>query len=179
MCHFLTIAVPEKTVPEVPGKFRQKIHFTAHRNRSVTEHAPADWTSFTATSEGCSCDFYRASDDSSDHRSKLAKKYRKKGWSETKIQRALENLKVAPTRTAGLRDDIVDLTTELAHAFGQVRLSLHWYSGDIETEKFVLRDAGQVTLQDFRAGTTALRDETTITIKGEQLVAVNRLPAAG
>jgi len=168
MCHFLTIAVPGKTVPEVPKEFRRTIHFAEHTNRSATENAPSDWTSFTATSGGCSCDFYRAPNDAPDDRSKLEKKYRKKGWSEAKIQRALESQKDMPAQSAGLRDDILDLVANLTNSFGEIRLSLHWYSGDVEIESFRLRDVGSVSLADFRRDTTALRDESTLTIKGEQ-----------
>jgi hypothetical protein len=169
MCHLLTIAVPCKTVPEVPSEFRRKIHFTEQTNRSVTKHAPIEWISFTATSGGCSCDFYRASDTTEEDISKLEKKYRKKGWSDAKIQRALESHGTPATRRPGLRDDILDLVTDLVKAFGEIRLSLHWYSGDAGMEKFALNDAGCISLEDFRRDTTALGDETTIKIQGEQV----------
>lgn len=162
MCHFLTISIPGETVPEVPKQFRGKIYFTEHTNRSVTEHTPADWTSFTATSGGCSCDFYRAPDNAP--QSKLAKKYRKRGWSDAKIQRALESHKTSPGRSAGLRDDILEVITDLTNAFGEIRLSLHWYSGNVETEEFSLNDLGRISLEDFRRDTTTLGDETTVRI---------------
>ena len=173
MCHFLTISVPGKAVPEVPKDFRRQIHFAEHRNRSVTEHTPNDWISFTATSGGCSCDFYRAADDTREDRSKLEKRYRKKGWSDAKIRRALDSQKDAPIVSAGLRDDILDLVTDLATAHGEIRLSLHWYSGDVETEDFSLSEVGCVSLNDFQHDTSTLRDETTLTIKGEQGVDPN------
>jgi len=173
MCHFLTIAVPGKDVPEVPEEFRRSIHFDQHNNRSVTEHSPRDWTCFTATSGGCSCDFYRAPNNATRDISKLEKKYRKKGWSDAKIQRALESQKDTTTRSAGLRDDILDLVTRLTTHFGEIRLALHWYSGDVDTEKFTLNDAGLASLTDFRQDSTILQDETTLTIKGEQGAAPN------
>lgn len=176
MCHFLTIAVPGKGVPEVPTGFRRKIHFTYHANRSVAEHTPDDWTSFTATSGGCSCDFYRPPNNAPEDRSKLEKKYRKKGWSDTKILRALESRQTPVTQSAGLRDDILALVTNLVNVFGEVRLSLHWYSGDVETENFALNDAGRISLEDFRRDPTALGDETTIKITGE-VVAHNSVAA--
>lgn len=169
MCHFLTIAVPGKKVPEVPSEFRRKIHFTEHTNRSVTEYIPVDWISFTATSGGCSCEFYRASDNTPEDRSKLEKKYRKKGWSDAKIQRALESHETPAARSSGLRDDVLDLVTDLVNAFGEIQLSLHWYSGDVGTENFSLNDVGRISLEDFRQDTTALGDETTIKIQGEQV----------
>jgi hypothetical protein len=105
---------------------------------------------------------------------RLTKKYEKKGWSDAKIQRALNDQKSKRFRSPGLRSDVIDLVTELTQAFGEVRLSLHWYSGSIDTEKFVLNDAGRVTLENFRQDTTTLRDETTIAIKGEPTRRANR-----
>jgi hypothetical protein len=51
------------------------------------------------------------------------------------------------------------------HAFGQIRLSLHWYSGDTETECFSLNDSGDVQLADFKCDPTILKEESTLTIK--------------
>lgn len=167
MCHFLTIAVPGRAVPEVPKEYRRKVHFVKQTNRSVTKFTPTDWISFIAISGGCSCDFYRTPHDTTENRSNQLQKYQKRGWSEAKIQRTLESQKVPPTRCAGLRDDIRDLVTNLTNELGEIRLFLHWYSGDVETEDFALNDAGRISLEDFRRDTTALREETTIKIQGE------------
>jgi len=165
MCHFLTISVPSPSVPEVPEHLRREIHFSEQLNRSVTKHTPPNWTSFVATSGGCSCDFYRAGDDSSAGESKRISKYRKQGWSEAKIQRVIESRATATIRSAGLRDDVVGMVAEFTHAFGQIRLSLHWYSGDTETESFSLNVSGQVLLADFKCDPTILKEESTLTIK--------------
>jgi hypothetical protein len=62
---------------------------------------------------------------------------------------------------------VVDLVAVLATAFREIRLSLHWYSGHVETEEFALKDAGCISLRRFLKDTTALGDETTIEIKAE------------
>jgi hypothetical protein len=165
MCHFLTISVPAQKVPEVPKTLRREVHFAKQLNRSVTVHAPPDWISFVVTSGGCSCDFYRSGDDSPDDESKRISKYRKQGWSEAKIQRVIESMTTATMRSVGLRDDIVEMVADFTHAFGQIRLSLHWYSGDIETESFSLNDFGRVLLADFKLDTTIFKDESTLTIE--------------
>ena len=168
MCHFLTIAVPSREVPQVPDSLRRDVHFSEHTNPSAKMHTPGDWTSFIATSGGCSCDFYRATNDPPDSESKLISKYQKKGWSEAKIQRAISSRSTAATQSSGLRDDIVDLVANLTNRFGQIRISLHWYSGDIETEKFTLRDAGSVSLARFQSNRTIFEDETSLQIKDDE-----------
>jgi|GEM_PF-3192344 len=57
------------------------------------------------------------------------------------------------------------MVAEFTHAFGQIRLSLHWYSGDTETESFSLNVSGQVLLADFKCDPTILKEESTLTIK--------------
>ena len=165
MCHFLTISVPAKTVPDVPERWRRAVHFTKQLNSSVTVLSPPAWTSFVATSGGCSCDFYRVGDDSTADESKRISKYRKQGWSEAKIQRVVEGRTTGTLKSSGLRDDIVEMVTDLTHLFGQLRLSLHWYSGDIETECFSLSDSGQILLADFKRDPTLLKDESILTIE--------------
>lgn len=168
MCHFLTIAVPRKSVPEVPEKFRRTIRFDEHTNQSVIRHAPSEWTCFTATSGGCSCDFYRVPFDDSDDSANRVKKYQRKGWSDAKIQRALDCRKEIPRVAPGLREDILELVTDLTSELGEIRLALHWYSGDVETEKFPLLDAGEVSLADFRENSTLLEVESTLGIQANQ-----------
>ncbi len=165
MCHFLTISVPSPLVPEVPERFRREIHFRKQLNISVTMHTPPNWTSFVATSGGCSCDFYRAGDDFPEDESKRIIKYRKQGWPDAKIQRVIESRAKTTMRSAGLRDDIVDMVADFAHAFGQIRLSLHWYLDDTDTERFSLNDSGQVLLADFKRDTTILKGESTLKIE--------------
>ena len=55
---------------------------------------------------------------------KLMKKFSKKGWSESKIARALELNKSESLPKAGLRPDVVNLLNELIGSFGEVRGSL-------------------------------------------------------
>jgi len=164
MCHFLTISVPDKKLPDVPEQYRSEIHFAAYGNPSVTKFSPIDWTSFTATSGGCSCDLYRAYKDSRKDDSTLIECYRKKGWSESKIERAISSRKKAAATSSGLRDDILHIVKNLVAAYSQIRLSLHWYSGQIETENFRLNDNGVVSLDDFMRENTFFRDESTIKI---------------
>lgn len=95
---------------------------------------------------------------------KLMKKFSKKGWSESKIARALELDKSEFLPKAGLRPDVVDLLNELIGSFGEVRVSLHFYSGAVDEEVFHLEDVGRVPFEIFKENTTLLRKESTIHI---------------
>jgi len=170
MCYFLTVSIPDQTVPQIPEQQKRSIHFYPQVNKSISKHLPENWTSFVVTSGGCSCDLYQAAKALNKDNKNLIKRYRKKGWSETKIERALRSKKesiahkesIAPSE--GLRDDILGLVINLTNTFGKIRLSLHFYSGNIETETFSLIDCGQVSLNDFRQGNSFFKEETTLLI---------------
>ena len=120
MCHFLTIAVAGKRVPEVPKEFRRTIHFAEQTNLTVTCHTPSGWISFNATLQVCSYKLYRSASSPSEDRSKLEKKYRKKGWSASKIQRVLKSHEFSLTPSAGLRNDFLDVVGNLTKSFGDM-----------------------------------------------------------
>jgi hypothetical protein len=162
MCHFLTVSVPGSIVPAVPEKFRKQFSFDLHTNPSVVSLISPGWISFTATSGGCSCGFYQSHDRSKDRVEKLRKKFSNKGWSESKIARALEPNKAESVPNLGLRPDVVDLLNDLVCSFGEVRVSLHFYSGAIETEVFHLEDVGRVLFEVFKENSTLLRKESSI-----------------
>lgn len=165
MCHFLTISVPDHALPDVPDRLRGKIDFSVQNNPSINRLISSDWISFTATSGGCSCDLYRDPKASIGDDTQLIIRYLKKGWSEAKIQRALECRKQTDSHAKGLRNDVLMLAEELLKTCREIRLSLHWYSGNIGTEDFVLHDAGKVSLDDLKQDATLFHAETTVSIK--------------
>lgn len=167
MCHFLTIAVPRKTVPDVPNAFRRTIRFDEQANPSVTEHVPRDWICFTATSGGCSCDFYRVAIEPWDSTLRRRKKYEKKGWSDAKVQRALGCHKETTLRPTGLREDIFELVSCLTNALGESRLGLHWYNGNVETEEFSLEDLGEISLIDLKRNPDLFQPETILGLRAD------------
>lgn len=156
--------MPTQSIPKVPESFRREISFVEHSNPSVTRYSPSNWTSFLAVSGGCSCGFYHAETSSANDTSKMIAKYRKKGWTESKIQRVLSNRPTTPVRQVGLRDDILNLISILVRDQKHLRLSLHWYSGSTEDERFTLNDLGAISLSNFMADTSVFRDESTLTI---------------
>lgn len=165
MCHFLTLSVPGAAVPDVPPTSQGALSFHRHDNPSVTKHAPAGWTSFTVTKGGCSCGLYRSG--RGDDRERQAEKYRKKGWSEAKIRRALDD-RGSTREEAGLRADVLEIVATLVRAQQRVRVALHWYGGDVEREVFELADGGSCSLAELQADPTRVRDETSVEIRTAQ-----------
>jgi hypothetical protein len=66
-------------------------------------------------------------------------KYRKRGWTDTKIERALEQMKDDVERRPksdlrGLRIDLRRAITDLASSAGPARVLAHYFSGGIDDE---------------------------------------------
>ncbi|CAN5916667.1 hypothetical protein BH11VER1_BH11VER1_21990 [soil metagenome] len=165
MCHFLTISIPGQAIPEVPDRFRDGIFFSEQNNSSINRFIPNEWSSFTVTTGGCSCDLYRDPKSPFEDSELLIKQYRKKGWSEAKIQRALESRKQTASHARGLRADVLELMEDLVKSHGEIRIALHWYAGDIGTEVFALHNGGIVSLNALKDEATLFLSETTVRIK--------------
>lgn len=140
MCYFITLAVPSEHVETLRHAVRPSFKPGPVANRSILSLLPQDYETFLLTSDGCSCGLYypeSASRPSSKSPERLRKKYAKKGWSEAKIQRAIESCDAAYSqreKEVGFSDDVIYALSGLAECVGRLAVFVHWYSGDVETE---------------------------------------------
>jgi hypothetical protein len=101
MCSFLFVAVSKRVALERAGELRVR----AIDGTRVPSAVPNDHRAYFVTDAQCSCAFEvrPAQPDRAQH-------YRRKGWSETKIARALQQARdasaVDPTQAPGLRNDV-------------------------------------------------------------------------
>lgn len=144
MCFFLTVAVPAKHVERIGEVFGRGFQTHPTVNATVTEALPAGHEPRLVTSGMCSCDLYarpRAA-EASDPTSHLRRKYEKLGWREAKIERAIKQSAASAAKhnrpIAGLRDDVTERLVTLCRAACSVALLVHWYNGDVETERLTL-----------------------------------------
>ena len=177
MCFFLTIAVPEahaERMQETFGGVGGGFELRAMTNVSVLSALPSRFAARFLTLGGCSCDLYarpRASHETdADAEAHLRRKYAKRGWSEAKIARAIEQTSAtagARTATSGLREDVIELLLALCDAAGSVAVFVHWYSGDVNDERI-----GPATaVRTCRCGD--LRERARDLREGDVLVAVS------
>lgn len=149
MCFFLTIAVPAVHGDRIREVFDFAHGFRTHNttNPSITVHLPARFAARLLTTGMCSCDLYArpGAAEETDPTSHLRRRYEKRGWSEAKIQRAVEQSSASaanPKRNrarSGFRDDVIERLVALCHSAGSVAVVVHWYRGDVETERFAVR----------------------------------------
>src|SRR5688500_13389005 len=149
MCYFITIGVPARHRQLVEalqkGRFRADPHF----NLSVAQLFTSDDALFTLTDGHCSCALYIRDESTTAEadEGKARARYQRQGWSEAKISRALEAKRQA--RTATQRDDkrgkFCERIAGVVEAIGRVRLFVHMYSGDIDSEN--VGTAAHVTIR--------------------------------
>src|SRR4051794_15015277 len=111
MCFFLTISVPEKYFDRIPEAFGHGFELRPAENTSLLAALPSRHVAYVLASGGCSCDLYACPKSSDQAREHLRRKYAKRGWSDGKIARALEQAAHQQQKRSkrvafsGLRDD--------------------------------------------------------------------------
>ena len=114
----------------------------------------------SVTRGGCSCGIQGSGVQKFDQE-RERRKYEKKGWSNTKIERALAG------RRRGDHPEFVrfrDALAELVREIGSVRIFAHWFSGDVLTEPVPRRPAKRISLDQYLAAHGAYDDDAVVEI---------------
>lgn len=139
MCYFVTIGVPERHRQRLAAVAREHtlLDVSASANPSVARQFPAGDALCTVTQGGCSCRLYADAGTKTDAEQEAARRaqYRRRGWSEAKISRALESSRrsrAAPDVDA--RAVFRELVAAIVDTTGHVRLFAHLYAHGVDTE---------------------------------------------
>lgn len=103
----------------------------------------------------CSCDLFNHRSDEN-----ISQKYRKKGWSRGKIERAVDNRKKS-NRHAGLNPELRRWLADAATDAGELFVFIHWDSDELNYEQRIF-----VSAEEIREQTLQLKDEHLIQVKG-------------
>jgi hypothetical protein len=141
MCYLVTIGTLESrdSIEVILGESRL-LAVRPSRNPSLRALFPEGDRLFELTSGHCSCNFVIRSAEPSveQQRARLRARYGRKGWSQTKMARALTDWEVAHERRVE-RDAAPEaqwraLARMLASRPGGLRVLVHFYSGEFDTE---------------------------------------------
>lgn len=159
MCHFLTIGANASlsSLRKVIGRAIQVFELN---NPSLDALNNRGMRQFILIEGGCSCRMYSPPGDAEsedrdevDRARKLRAKYRRKGWSDEKVARAIKESfsaqKEAP-RFSGLRRDVTDLVAAISRDFGLIGMVVHQYKGSVEGEEIVILREQQMEVREFR-----------------------------
>jgi hypothetical protein len=158
MCWFITMGVPAAgaSLLEQRGASRGGLGVRRAANPHVARLFPASDVRFEITDGGCSCDLYaEPSETGSTHAEQLREKYRKKGWSSAKIDRAVQASEAARVaamtrrRETGAQLLFREVVAEQVRAFGTIRLFAHMYSGSQDEEMVTSESRARLDLSAF------------------------------
>ena len=135
-------------------------------NSSISQHF-GERTTVVLTSGGCSCDLYaRVSDD--EGRDAARRRYRKRGCSEAKVNRALAARHTSADRGrsfVGLRSDVREVIARLAEVVGEMELLVHDYSAGIDEETVIATQGGTLSPEDLRKGGVTFPEDVVLSIR--------------
>jgi hypothetical protein len=118
VCFFVTVELPDSSVTPPEGYV---LHDCLHPLEPRRGGQLVD-----VTDGHCSCDAVRGPKTDE---GRIATKYRKKGWSDAKIMRAIESRRSKdPHRAAEILESWL---AELAMRFGSVSVFIHWASSPL------------------------------------------------
>jgi hypothetical protein len=158
MCWFVTIGVTSAGAAALEELVRARggLGVSKSSNPHLARIFDADDILFEVTHGGCSCDLYtfpRESDPVEHERARA--RYRRKGWSEAKIARALEasdtakSAGVARNREIGPERAFRDAISNQVRGFGGVRIFAHMYNASQDEEQVTCIGRQRITLNAF------------------------------
>lgn len=173
MCYFITLGVPKNSQNLLHEQFGRGFALYPSTNASIRRVLPAAFEMWLLTSGMCCCDLYvKPGDQLPELRvDELKAKFRKLGWSPAKVERAAQQAAAKPRfggpAFTGLRDDIAEKLVAVTRETGSTALVVHWYNGDVETEKFMVSTGGRYQATSFSASAAQLPPDTLIWVDRE------------
>ena len=100
-----------------------------------------------------------------------AQKYKKKGWSNARIERAIDQTvkqrhAKGKSSFVGLRPDVATIVADIARQAGRVAVIAHWYSGNTEEETITLSAHRSIADDDLVAGSFPFDEDELIWVTG-------------
>lgn len=158
MCWFVTIGVSRHGAAELEtlGRQRGLLQARPSVNSDLAAIFPRADVRFEITHGGCSCDLYwTPPEEDPAEREQAARRYRKKGWSEAKIARALDASAQAKSAPIGRNPEMGperlfrELIAAQVRRFGSIRLFAHMYQGVQDEERVRSEGSRRISLEEL------------------------------
>ena len=148
MCDIVTVEVDRSKSATIQGFRSEGFDVSTNDDRSLAGLFGPEKAAFDVTIEGCSCAFYLDSVAMDIDADRLRRKYRKKGWSEAKIHRALSQMQHTPAllTTQRLRESFVTAVETVVMEAGRIQLFSHFYDGPMPDELKSLKNCGRQSI---------------------------------
>lgn len=167
MCYLLTIGTRESPAGVKAMLSGRALVVRKSQNASLRSMFPKTDQLFELTNGHCSCDLVVQGNRQTveEKREELRRQYRKRRWSEAKITRALGDWESAHQRQmqsrAEPRKQLLSLLRGLAAGAEGLRVLVHFYSGQFDTED--IRVGGRIRVAVGQLVDVAVIPEDTLT----------------
>ena len=150
MCRFISIAVEDsKEAKSIFAGYQ----VWENENKSFKSEVPPHYHSFWVTDGHCSCDLYSEPFDPDIEAQKLRKrfsksKYKKKGWSQERIDKEINYILNRPVKKGGLSKLLFSCIESYTKSSGSCYFHIGWYSGDQTKQGINIFEQKYVSLSD-------------------------------
>ena len=160
MCYFLSIGIAAKHSDWVRESLSRGFEVRKEENRSFRSRLGPNAVAYTVTTmgspTGCSCTLY-SDFDVSEWTEQERTRRRKKGWSESKINRCLDQQ--LEHVEAGLDSSLIQDLSALFTRIWKLTLAVHWYDEDFETEYVNFIEETDLSINDLVDNPAILRPD--------------------
>lgn len=148
MCYFVFVGIAEsRRAFALSSLVDAGFHVGTTGNDAIRSCFLREDSVLVVSHGGCSCGIYAKRPITSAHAAQLGK-YRKKGWSEAKIRRAMAAKRDRePPMLAVFRDCFASIV----RASGSARILAHSFAGDMETEQVCIERFGLLDIEEYLA----------------------------
>jgi hypothetical protein len=151
MCHVVVVSVTGYA-GDATEPFLGRGLVTASSSNPTCSALPAKSVKFEVTAGGCSCGFCGEHSDEVFNVERERRRYRRKGWSENKIEKKVASLKMEhetrPRKHGRDQYGFVDAIEKLARSGAKVTLLSHFFDGSFD-EPFEIVGSTELPLQHF------------------------------
>lgn len=170
MCYFITVAVDRKHESTLKQKLRSSFILLPNENPSIAGYLHPRDIPFLITNGMCACDLFAKPHLSEKSEEKLRRKYskpkyRKSGWTEAKIQRAVADSLSKPAKDfSGLRSDLRWSLGDLVSETRRAVIVIHFYSGNVETEEVSITEKKIITSEELQNNDESVKEDALIEV---------------
>ncbi len=137
MCYLITFGVPEIHAERVRTSMGTGFAISPSRNFGTNRVLASGYAPFTLTTGGCSCSLVRRRrfGPTEEEADKYVERCRQQGWSESKINRALADMKQSSNSfEPGICDEVLRFMGEVLTFSKSASLFVHFYSEQFASE---------------------------------------------
>jgi hypothetical protein len=172
MCYFITIGINSEFASALHHHLRNECNLMRNNNPYLAQYFKDNEVAFNLVTgkEPCSCALYFDSNQKEPPEAAMKRlKYRKKGWSEEEVDRAIaEEFSLYKGKFHGkfdrLKPELRQHLCNVVRDVGRVLLIVHWYSENTETERLNIKSQRAIGCDELLSRDEAVAEDVLIEV---------------